>query len=81
MRMGSNLVKDGDRLKKIERLSLVGEMTSQLTHDIRNQLAVIKCATEMLEARLRGGLNEKEQKQFSLIDKSIVRISSQLSRL
>ncbi len=62
----------------VKRLMTIGQLTSRLTHDIRNPLTIIHNASEMLKTRNQG-MNESEIRPlFEMIDKSISRISYQI---
>ncbi|MDE1861914.1 MAG: PAS domain S-box protein [Thaumarchaeota archaeon] len=63
--------------ERAKRLMTIGEITSRFTHDIRNPLAIIHNATELLKIKNQGN-REIEIPVFDMIDRAISRISSQV---
>jgi signal transduction histidine kinase len=67
-----------ERVKvKNERLTAIGELSASMAHDMKNPLAVIKTATDVLKRKFKGD-DEKIDKLFSNIDIGINRISHQI---
>lgn len=68
-----------ERLLKAERLSAIGELSSQIAHEIRNPLVTIG----MLVSKIRKipNLNEKDQKKVESIEKEIRRMERLLQDL
>lgn len=62
---------------KNERLTAIGELSASIAHDMKNPLAVIKTATDVLKRKFKGD-DEKIDKLFSNIDIGINRISHQI---
>ena len=63
--------------ERAKRLMKIGEITSRFTHDIRNPLAAIRNATELLRIKNQENM-DIELPVFDMIDRSISRISSQV---
>ncbi|QQR80008.1 MAG: HAMP domain-containing histidine kinase [Deltaproteobacteria bacterium] len=66
-----------DRIIKNSRLSLLGQMTAGLTHELKNPLAVIRLKLDMLTASLQECNEEaqlKVQPHIQLIEKNIQKI-------
>ncbi len=63
--------------EKAKRLMTIGELSSRLSHDIRNPLSVIHNITELLKLRYPNK-DEKELSLIETIDKSALRISYQI---
>jgi len=61
---------------KKEKLSLVGELSSRLAHDIRNPLSVILTSLENLKLVYRT--DEVQEKQFEKIHRAVFRITHQI---
>lgn len=61
-----------------ERLISIGLVAARLAHDIRNPLNVIKNSVEMMKLKLKDSIDEKLDKHFSLVSKSVLRISHQI---
>lgn len=53
----------GDHRARVERLAVLGQLSSQLAHDVKNPLASIKGAAQVLQAELdeRGSLQERAE--------------------
>jgi signal transduction histidine kinase len=62
---------------KNERLTAIGELSASIAHDMKNPLAVIKTATDVLKRKFKGD-DDKIDKLFSNIDIGINRISHQI---
>lgn len=74
-----NLKESRERLVKAERLSAIGELSSQIAHEIRNPLVTIG----MLVSKIRKipNLSEKDQKKVESIEKEIRRMERLLQDL
>ena len=77
-RMAKKLLEQQQEIIKAERLSVVGELSAVLAHDIRNPLSVIKLALEIIKRKTN---QEKTQSDFERIDESIKRIVHQVDRV
>ena len=62
---------------KNERLTAIGELSASMAHDMKNPLAVIKTAADVLEKKFKGN-DVKIDKLFSNMDNGINRISHQI---
>lgn len=62
---------------KNERLLAIGELSSSMAHDMKNPLAVLKTATDVLKRKFKGQ-DEKIDKIFFNMDDGINRISHQI---
>lgn len=62
---------------KNERLLAIGELSASMAHDMKNPLAVLKTATDVLKRKFKGE-DEKIDKLFSNMDDGINRISHQI---
>lgn len=60
-----------------EKMALVGEFSSRLTHDLRNPLSIIQISLENLKQMY--DLDETKQKQFDKIERAIFRMTHQLT--
>jgi CHASE1-domain containing sensor protein len=67
-----------DILKK-EKISLIGELSSRFSHDIRNPLSNIKMAIELIQKKEHFGSNISEKLQT--IGKNVDRISHQVDNV
>lgn len=70
-----------EKLLSAERLSVVGELSARLSHDMRNPLATIRNSNDILKLKLEGKLDEKSKKLFEFSDNAIERISHQIENV
>lgn len=56
-----------DKMKTQERLVFLGEVASNIAHEIRNPLASISGSVELLGNQLRAHLSEKQQKLMTAV--------------
>ncbi len=67
-----------ERVKvKNERLTAIGELSASMAHDMKNPLAVLKTATDVLKRKFKGK-DEKTDKLFYNMDDGINRLSHQI---
>jgi two-component system, NtrC family, sensor histidine kinase HydH len=59
-RANRDLLESGEQLRRAERLSALGEIAAGLAHEIRNPLAGVKGALEIVSARAAAGTPEAE---------------------
>lgn len=64
------------KLVKSKQLAAIGELSSKLSHDIRNPLSIISMTMENI--RMTRGKNQIRQDQFDKIQRAIFRISHQI---
>ena len=62
-----------------EKLSVIGELSVRLAHDIKNPLSVIRVSLDAL--KMKYGTDEKTQKTFERIERSIDRITHQINEV
>lgn len=60
-----------------ERLTAIGELSASMAHDMKNPLAVLKTAADVLKRKF-GGRDKKVDKLFLNMDDGISRISHQI---
>lgn len=60
-----------------ERLTAIGELSASMAHDMKNPLAVLKTASDVLKRKFSGH-DDKVDKLFSNMDDGINRISHQI---
>ena len=64
--------------QRVEHLAKVGELSSSLTHNLRNPLAVISATVEIIEATSKDSLDEKILSRLSRITDAATNISHQI---
>ncbi len=74
-----------DRLRKAERLSVVGELSARVAHEIKNPLGPIKGYTQMMREKLEQEDDFRHQKVFlsylDIIGEEIEAIDSRIRQL
>jgi len=65
------------KLQSKEKLSIIGQLTSRLTHDLRNPLSIIQVSMDIVKSK--SNENKTSQKQFEQIDRSIERMTHQIN--
>ncbi len=69
------------RRERSERHLLLGRMTEQLTHDLKNPLAALRGAIELIERRVTAGVVlTKDDKMLTLLRPQVDRIEGVLQR-
>ena len=76
--MAGNLGTQQDELIKSERFSAIGELSSRLAHDLRNPLATIQAANELIKQKVVPLGDKNVKANFDMIDRAIWRISHQV---
>jgi len=76
--MAGNLDTQQDELIKSERFSAIGELSSRLAHDLRNPLATIQAANELIKQKVEPLGDKNVKANFDMIDRAIWRISHQV---
>ena len=64
---------------KNEKMVTVGRLSARLAHDLRNPLSIIRLSLENLKIMI--DIDEKKQKQFDKVDRSIDRIIHQVNNV
>ena len=71
------ILQSRDDLVKKERLSSIGELSSRISHDLRNPLAIIKGDLEFIKIEDENPTRDKNE-AFGRIERSINRIENQM---
>jgi len=69
-----------DLIKK-EKLSTIGELTSRISHDLRNPLSLIKLTVDTIESRVDKKLDPKLDEYIPVLNNAISRINHQISQV
>ncbi len=70
-----------DEKLKMEKLTIVGELSSRLAHDIRNPLSIIQGNIDLMKNREKSQLTQDELKKFDSVDRAIGRIDHQINKV
>lgn len=62
---------------KLKKFATIGELTSQVAHDLRNPLSVIMACFQLLKLK-ESEMDEDSKKRFDLIDESLSDISNKI---
>ncbi len=68
---------DSMQLLKAEKLSMIGELSARISHDLRNPLSVIKMAINAIQKNEQ--LNPQSMENVKIIQKSISRMNHQIN--
>ncbi|MDE1829476.1 MAG: DUF3068 domain-containing protein [Thaumarchaeota archaeon] len=66
---------------KKEKLSVIGELTAKLSHDLRNPLSVIRLTIQAIELRINNKLDPKLEEYLPIINEEISRINHQINQV
>ena len=75
------IVQTQNDLIKKEKLSVIGELTARISHDLRNPLSVIKLSMQGIETRINNKLDPKLEEYIPIINDAISRINHQISQV
>lgn len=64
---------------KEEKLVILGELASDLSHDLRNPMSIIKNAVDIMSIRYKEKLNPEIFEYFSRINRSVTRMNMLIS--
>ena len=64
---------------KEEKLAILGEFASQLSHDLRNPLSIIKNAVDIMEIRYKGKIDPEIFNHFARISRSVTKMNMLIS--
>jgi signal transduction histidine kinase len=79
--MQESLKKSREELVKSERLSVIGELSSRLAHDLRNPLHVIKNSAEIIKIKSEDKFDDVSKQQFDYLQRAINRMSHQIDNV
>lgn len=64
---------------KDEKLTILGELASDLSHDLRNPMSIIKNAVDVMNIRYKGKLDPEIFTHFSRISRSVAKMNMLIS--
>ena len=64
---------------RLKRLSVIGELTARIAHDLRNPLSVIKNSVEILQISYGNKTSPSEKEQWERLERGIYRITHQVN--
>ena len=67
------------RREELQKFSVIGEMASRISHDIRNPLSNIRMAVNLIQNNKKLELDDHAKDKFQIISKNIDRISHQVN--
>lgn len=68
-----------ERNVREEKLQILGEFASQLSHDMRNPLSIIKNAVDVMTIKYKDKLNADIFEQFAKMDRAVIRMNMLIS--
>jgi signal transduction histidine kinase len=69
-----------DLIKK-EKLSVIGELTARISHDLRNPLTILILTIKILESRVSNKMDPKLDEQLPILKDAVSRINHQTSQV
>lgn len=60
---------------KAEKLAILGELASDLSHDLRNPVSIIQNTVDLMNIKYKGKLNSDMLEAFSRINRSVARMN------
>jgi len=63
---------------RTKRLSVIGELTARIAHDMRNPLSIIKNSSELIKMKQKN-MNEQTLDQWARLERGIYRITHQVN--
>lgn len=63
---------------RLKRLSVIGELTARIAHDMRNPLSILKNTVEMLVIKRKDRIDNEEQSQWERVQRAIDRMNHQV---
>ena len=70
-----------EKLIQSEKMSVIGQLSSNMAHDIRNPLAVIKATFDVMKEQKKDQLSQENLEKFDRIEQAIQRISRQIDHV
>lgn len=68
-----------ESINRVERLSVMGELSARVAHDLRNPLGIIKNAVELIEISSEDNTDEKLKKRITMIKSAADRMLRQIN--
>ncbi|AJW71474.1 sensor histidine kinase [Nitrosopumilus adriaticus] len=78
--MGEKLEKYQKEMIKTERLAAIGELSSRITHDLRNPLNSLKMAIDILKSK-KPEMIKENQEYFDMMQHSVERMNHQIDEV
>src|SRR5262245_34598937 len=75
------IVQAQNNLIKKEKLSVIGELTARISHDLRNPLSIIVLAIKIIELRITHKMDPKLDEQLLILKDAVFRINHQISQV
>lgn len=75
------IIQTQNEVIKKEKLSIVGELTARISHDLRNPLSTIKLTIQAIEIRISNKLDPKLEEYLPILNDSVSRINHQINQV
>ena len=75
------IIQTQNEVIKKEKLSVIGELTARLSHDLRNPLSVIRLSVEGMEMRINNKSDPKLDEYLPIINDAVSRINHQINQV
>ena len=75
------IVQAQNNLIKKEKLSVIGEVTARIAHDLRNPLSIITLTIQNIELRISHKMDPKLDEYLPILNDAVSRINHQISQV
>ena len=67
-----------DKLLKTEKMQILGEMSSRVSHDLRNPLSIIKNSIDIMNLRWKDSMDSEMKEYLAKIDRGVTNINAMM---
>lgn len=67
-----------DKLLKTEKMQILGEMSSRVSHDLRNPLSIIKNSIDIMNLRWKDSMDSEMKEYLAKIDRGVANINAMM---
>ncbi|MGI0047676.1 MAG: porin PorA family protein [Nitrosotalea sp.] len=75
------IIQTQNEVIKKEKLSVIGELTARISHDLRNPLSAIRLTVQTIEMRVNSKLDPKLEEYLPIINDEVSRINHQINQV
>ena len=75
------IIQTQNEVIKKEKLSIIGELTARISHDLRNPLSAIRLTVQTIEMRVNNKLDPNLEEYLPVINDSVSRINHQINQV
>lgn len=75
------IIQTQNEVVKKEKLSVIGELTARISHDLRNPLTAMRLTIQAIEMRINNKLDPKLEEYLPILNDSVSRINHQINQV